>query len=113
MGAPYQLVELAGPAWTSGPLVVARTRRDRLAGIRRLPDGVGVLLRARSVWAPAGSPPLWSIAVDRHGMVGGVTLLRPGGLVADRHAVWIAEIAGDRPPPLPGWALRVEAWRER
>jgi hypothetical protein len=105
VGAPHKLVELLGPGWSSGPLVVATTHRARRRGARAVPVGAGVLLRARSVWGPVGAAPLWAISLDRFGVVGGVTLLRPGGFLADRHAVWIAEIPARRPPPEPGWPL--------
>ena len=70
-------------------------------------EAIGVLLRTGSVHGAGIRDPLWAVSLTARGLVRGVGLLGPGGLLLDRGAFWFLEISCRRTPPRPGWRLQV------
>jgi hypothetical protein len=97
--------ELTTGGWSSGPVAVAVTFRDRWRGLRPAPAGCGLLLRARSVHAFGMKTDLLVVGIDSHGIVTDTRTLRPGRIVMLPAARFILELQGDRSPPMPGSVL--------
>lgn len=105
------MAEAVGPGWRSGPLLVARSRRQRRRGLRPRPAGRGLLLRARSVHSFGMHEALGLVSLDGAGRVRRVGVLSPGGLFWDQGACWVIELPLSRPPPPVGVTLRLLAGR--
>ncbi len=103
------VVEVAGAGWRSGPLLVARTRRERWRGLRPRARGRGLLLAGRSVHGWGMREGLRVVSLDAAGRVRRVALLRPRAVFVDRGARWIIELPAARPAPPVG--LRLAARR--
>lgn len=104
------VVEVAGAGWRSGPLLVARTRRERWRGLRPRPRGRGLLLAGRSVHGFGMEESLQVISLDAAGWVRRVTEMRPRGIFVDRRARWILELPLESGAPAEGTALKVRQW---
>lgn len=102
---PDAVVEVAGPGWRSGPLLVARTFRRRRRGLRPRSGGWGLLLAARSVHGFGMREALRVVSLDCRGRVRRVATLRPRRVFWDRGACWILELPVGRPLPPVGAAL--------
>ena len=92
-GRSYRLGRLAvvtSGSWRSPQVLVATSFLGRLVGLRGDNTG-GLLLRTRSVYAPAGMGPLRIVHVDRHGGVVHQDILTAGRSVAAR-SDWILEL---------------------
>jgi hypothetical protein len=101
------VVEVAGAGWRSGPLLLARTYRERWRGLRPRPRGRGLLLAARSVHGRGMRERLLVVSLDAAGVVRRTELLRPQGVFVDRGAKWIVEMPAAVPAPAVGAVLRV------
>lgn len=70
-------VEIRAGEWSSGPVEVARSRRDRRHGLRDARRSSGLALTARSVHTFGMHRPISVIACDRNGRVLRAERLRP------------------------------------
>jgi hypothetical protein len=104
------VVGVAGAGWRSGPLLVARTHRERFRGLRPRPRGRGLLLAGRSVHGRGMREGLRVVSLDAAGRVRRVALLRPRGVFVDRGARWILELPLESGAPAEGTALKVRQW---
>ena len=90
----------ATPDWSSPPVLIARTFRERRKGLTRAPAGQGMLIAGRSVHGLGMKEPLLTIGLDRERRVVGVRILRPRHLVFVRGARHMLELPiGTVPPP--------------
>ena len=113
---PDSLLTLHTASWSSGPLTVARTGRERRLGLRPVPGPFGLLIRCRSVHTFGMRVPIAAIAIDAAGVVLWSGILLPRRVVAVPRAAWFAETAagpvpaaGERmevAPILAGWPAR-------
>jgi hypothetical protein len=99
------VVEAVGAGWRSGPLLVARSRRQRRRGLRPRPAGRGLLLAARSVHGFGMREPLGVVSLGPDGAVRRTGVLFPARLFGDRGAGWIIELPPGRPLPPQGIVL--------
>jgi hypothetical protein len=102
-------VGVTGPEWSSGPLLWARTHRERRRGLRPRPLGRGLLLASRSVHGWGMKEPLRVVSLDAAGRVRRVAFLAPGRVFCDAGARWIIELPVSRPAPQVGMMLRLQA----
>ncbi|HEX9978212.1 MAG TPA: hypothetical protein VGB41_06235 [Acidimicrobiia bacterium] len=110
------MLTLLTPTWSSGPLAIARTRRERLLGLRPMPGPFGLLIRCRSVHTFGMWVPIAAIAIDAAGVVLWSGVLPPRRVVAVPRAAWFAETAAglvpavgeqvETAPILAGWSAR-------
>lgn len=100
--------ELASTEWSSGPVAVAVSFRDRWRGLRPSPAGFGLLLKTRSVHSFGMKTDLLLVGIDARGTVIDTRTLRPSRIVTLPKVRFILELDGDRSPPEPGWVL---TWR--
>jgi hypothetical protein len=105
LGQHAAVVEAVGAGWRSGPLVVARRRRQRRRGLRPRPAGRGLLLRARSVHGFGMREAVGVVSLGGAGRVRRVAVLPPGGFFWDPGADWVMELPLSRPPPPVGVTL--------
>ena len=96
------------PDWSSPPVLIARSFRQRKKGLRPTADGVGMLLRGRSVHGFGMAEPLLSIGLDRERRVVGFRVLLPHRIVLIRRAKEILELPIGPLPPLEGVVLTWE-----
>jgi hypothetical protein len=101
-----EVVDDAG-CWTSGPVRVALTARERLSGLAPAPGRLGLLVAAGSVQSLTMRVAVGVVAIDRIGIVVRVFRLDPGLVVRVPEAVWMLETLPGRPVPRPGRALAV------
>jgi len=87
---PGRLVVATSGPWSSPQVSTATTFLGRLIGLRGETTG-GLLLRARSVYAPPGMGPLRIVHIDRDGGVVHQDILTAGRRVAAR-SDWILEL---------------------
>lgn len=86
--------------WASGPVLIARTFRERMKGLIPATAGHGMLIRGRSVHGLGMREPLLAIGLDRERRVVGVRTLLPRHVVLIRSARHIMELPiGTLPPP--------------
>jgi uncharacterized membrane protein (UPF0127 family) len=84
----------------------ATSFRQRLAGIRGVPVGDGVVMRTASVHGRGLSAPLHVIWLDGSGTIIERTTLQPGGTARCRGAVWAIEVPWSATVPgAPGDAV--------
>jgi len=98
---------VAGPDWSSGPLLWACTPAERRRGLRPRPRGAGLLLAGRSVHGWGMAEPLRVVSLDAAGRVRRVALLPPGRVFVDAGARWIIELPMPRRAPQVGMDLHV------
>ena len=98
---------VAGPEWSSGPLLWARTHRARWRGLRPRAQGRGLLLAGRSVHGRGMKETLRVVSLDAAGRVRRVALLHPGRVFVDAGARGIIELPVSRPAPRVGMVLRL------
>ena len=91
--------------WSSPTVGVARTFRERLAGLRPRSSGHGILMPGRSVHGFGMKEPLLIVGLDGEARVIKVRILRPGRLAAIRNARHILELPIDRKAPRHGAVL--------
>lgn len=94
--------------WSSPPVLVARTFRQRKKGLKPTAGGMGMLIRGRSVHGLGMREPLLAIGLDRERRVVGVRILRPRHLVFIRTARHIMELPIATLPPPRGVVLTWE-----
>ncbi|MBU1226614.1 MAG: hypothetical protein KJ698_05325 [Actinobacteria bacterium] len=107
MGQTTIAVVLTAGCWRSAPLLVPRGFRQRLAGMRGVPPGWGVLLRTASVHTFGMRRPVVVIGISGSGGVRWARPMPPGRVVFDPGSTWIAELPGAAAGPPSGPALRV------
>lgn len=104
------VVEVAGAGWRSGPLLLARTHRERWRGVRPGARGRGLLLAGRSVHGWGMREPLLVLSLDSTGRVRRVALLRPRAVFVDLGASWIIELPVGSGAPVEATILKVRRW---
>jgi uncharacterized membrane protein (UPF0127 family) len=97
--------EFRSNGWSSGPVAVAVTFKDRWRGLRPSPADFGLLLKTRSVHSFGMKRDLLLIGLDARGTVIDTRTLRPGRIVTLPTVVFILELNGDRSPPRTGSVL--------
>lgn len=97
--------EFISTEWSSGPVAVAVTFRDRWRGLRPSPTGFGLLLKTRSVHSFGMRTDLLLVGIDGGGTVIDTRTLRPGRIVTLPAVRFILELEGDRSPPASGSVL--------
>lgn len=103
----YRIVDTVS-GWTSPPVFIARTPRDRWRGARRHDCRCAVLLRCSSVLGLGLEAPLHVAGIDASGRVRLVRRLAPQSRIRLRDCRWALEVPPSCPPPPLGAAL---AWR--
>ena len=98
----------AAGEWSSPPVLIARTFRQRTKGLTPATAGYGMLIRGRSVHGLGMREPLLAIGLDRERRVVGVRTLRPRHVVFIRTARHIMELPIGTLPPPRGVALTWE-----
>jgi len=103
------VVRVDDPAsgWTSPPVVVARTFRRRLTGLRPWTLGVGLLLPGGRITGRGMAEPLRLVGVAGDGRVTGVETLETGSSVELPSATMILELDIGHPAPSVGATLRI------
>ncbi len=104
---------LQGNGWTSPPLLVATSRRQRKRGLSPIAHGRGCLIRTHSVHTIGMREWLWLVPLHSSGRVLGRELVGPWRLFIYPEASWIMELPAETSPPpvglLPVLVLRPEA----
>jgi hypothetical protein len=91
-GAPIRAVVLEAGEWSSGPLLIARTARQRRRGVRPAVGPFGAMLATRSIHGWGLGAPLRWLGLDRSGTVVAVGVLHPRRLIqAPQPVRWIVE----------------------
>lgn len=98
--------ELTAEGWSSGPIFVAATFRERLVGLLGT-DGHGMLLRARSVHGFAMRYRIKVVALDASLKVIACSVLAPWRVLTFWEARWILELPIEQPFPKVGQVLRL------
>jgi hypothetical protein len=94
-GIAGRWIVLSAPDWKTPPVLAATTFAERLAGMRAVPPGRGMLLWARTVhgWGLPG--PIRLVRLDDAGTVAECRWLEPR-----RHVRWLQ----------PAWTLELPSW---
>ncbi len=108
-GIDGRWIVLRAPDWQSPPVLPAATFAERLAGLRGVPPGSGVLLRAKAVhgWGLLG--PIRLVRLDELGKVGECRWLEPRRLARWPTPAWILELPSWQPWPPTGATLHAVA----
>ena len=104
----HSTVRLRSGDWTSPPLRIATTRRQRRRGLTPVPGPCGLLLQTRSVHGFGLMSPVAYLTIEGGGVVGRVGTLCPGRIVMSRRARWFAEIPAGSPLPELGSMVTVD-----
>ncbi len=104
----HSTVRLQSAGWTSPPLLIAVTRRQRRRGVAPVPGPFGLLLRTRCIHGFGLRSPLECVAIDHRGVVRWSGRLLPRRLVASRRAGWFAEFPAGSSLPEPGSLVTVD-----
>jgi len=96
------MVRLTCDGWQSPPLILLRSRADRLRGLAPCPGPFGVLLRARSIHGFGLRSAVGFVALEGTGFVSRIGVLRPRRVVICRKATWLAEFPSDAGRPHQG-----------
>jgi hypothetical protein len=94
-------------SWSSGPVLLAITFRERRRGLCPRPAGRSMLIRGNSVHGIGMEEPLTVIGIDPGGRVVGVRRLRPRTLVVMPGARWLLEQPVELPAPRRGEVLSI------
>lgn len=100
--------EIRTRTWSSGPVGVASTHRQRRLGMRYRVSTAGLALGARSVHTFGMTTPISVIACNRIGRVIRAARLRPRRIFFAARAALIVEVLT---PALPEKGERVEVFR--
>lgn len=93
-----------GPEWR---ITLPRRLVERVAGIRSVADGRGVLLAGSAVHGWGMAAPLLVLALDRQGQVLAARCLVPGTMWRHRGAAWMLELPVATREPGVGAAVRL------
>jgi hypothetical protein len=91
--------------WSSPPVWVAQSFLQRWKGLRPTADGLGMLIRGRSVHGFGMKEPLHVVGLNARRCVVGVRILHPRHLAIVRGARHILELPIDGEPPPAGAVL--------
>ncbi len=101
---PQWLLVAEEDGWTSPPTLLARTRRERLEGLR--PAGShGLIIETRSVHGFGMHHDLTVLGLDAAGVVVEVRTLRRRHIVTMPDAMWIVELPSGSTAPVVGARL--------
>ena len=102
MVAPASSLALEAPGWRSPPMRIADTLWCRWKGLRPESNGMGLILRGRSVHGWGMREPLGVLALDANGVVVGCGTLRPRRFLRLPGGVWMVELPSGWPLPVAG-----------
>lgn len=106
--ARCHFVELRSPdGWHSGPVRLATSGADRIAGLRPVPGPHGLLMAARSIHTWGMRSQLGWAALDGFGLVVSTGVACPGRVVVRPAARFFLELPLAALLPPPGAALEV------
>jgi hypothetical protein len=91
--------------WSSPPLVLAGSMRQRLVGLRPWSLGHGLIVAGATVHGIGMVEPLGVVALDRAGRVVAARLLAPGAALHLEGAAVTIEVPGGHPLPQVGVRL--------
>jgi hypothetical protein len=100
--------ELVSPEWSSGPVAVARSFRQRRKGLAPRPQSCGLLLSGRSVHTFTMTVPLLVVALDAGGQVLSHRVMPPRRIFTMWQARHMLELDHRHHPPPVGVVL---TWR--
>jgi len=100
-------VTLRTDGWSSGPVVRARSFRDRLLGLKRA-DVDAVLIRTRSVHGLGLTEPFLAVGLTHDLGVRMVRRVYPGRVARFPGCVYVLELSCGSEPPEPGSTLEIE-----
>lgn len=95
--------------WRSPDVAVAHTPWLRLAGLRAVPSGWGLLLPGGAVHGHGLTAPIRLVALDAGWRVREVRWLEPRRFALLRGAAWTLELPAATPAPEPGARLEPAA----
>ncbi len=107
------MVQLCADGWDPPPVRLAHGFGARWRGVRPTPGPIGVLMGTRSIHGFGLSYPIDFVALDGHGVVLRIGVLRPRRVALVGRAVWMAEYPLGVPMPPVGTATAVDrlvAW---
>lgn len=114
MVAPVSPLALEAPSWRSPPMRIADTLWCRWKGLRPESNGMGLILRGRSVHGWGMREPLGVLALDANGVVVGRATLRPRRFLRLPGGVWMVELPSCWPLPVVGTEItlrpKLGAW---
>jgi len=93
-----RIFEVSTGCWSSGPLRVLTTRRDRRLGLTPSPGPFGALIRGRSIHTFGMTAPIGVIALDAKGVVRRARIVPPSRAFFAPRARWIVETPGGAVP---------------
>ena len=106
MGIDGRWIVLSAGEWRSPPVLAAATFAERLAGLRGVPGGHGLLLWARSVHGWGLRAPVRVVQLEGEGVVGECRWLEPRRHLRWDTASWTLELPAWQPWPPEGARLR-------